>query len=103
MRKSTELIAEIENSNATAVQSTIRGVVFLNNGQQAFGNERSLSVPPGKSEVTWSFTLPTDWYAYPYTYEFDAHIDSGRNAGAASKTKSLRWSAPRLRNRGLDP
>lgn len=71
------LTMAIDNPNSQPVDSVVEAIVFQNNGQTAFGDGRQVSLPAGRSTESWTFTLPTDWFTYPYTYEFVAYLKPG--------------------------
>ena len=84
------LVVAVDNPNAQAVDSVVEAVVYQTNGQTAYGDGRDVSVPPGHTTQSWSFTLPTDWFAYPYTYEFVGYVKPGGyfNSGPLHPTQS---------------
>ena len=84
------LVMAIDNPNAQAVDSVVEAVVYQNNGQTAYGDGRDVSVLPGHTTQSWRFTLPTDWFAYPYTYEFVGYVKPGGyfNSGPLNPSQS---------------
>jgi hypothetical protein len=70
------LRVRIENPTSAPVDATIKVLLFLTNGQQQFGDEQHLPVPPGKQQATWTWTAPTDLYTYPYTFELAGSVQA---------------------------
>lgn len=88
------LVMSIDNPNAQAVDSVVEAIVFQTNGQTAYGDGRQLAISPGQSTESWTFTLPTDWFTYPYDYEFVAYLKPGGYFNSTGLVQSQSPSVP---------
>lgn len=79
----------VDNSGSTPVDATITVLLFQNNGQQEFGDQQHVPIPPGKQQATWSWKVPTDWFTYPYTFELAGTVQADGAAERSRQTSPL--------------